>query len=85
MFEGTYSSFQERNKAKLFTTIPDSNRTQICAVIHSVPDSVEGSELRGLVKEVRKVADELFITHLSSDYYASFGAKWTEFVGLMAA
>lgn len=41
--------------------------------------------MRGLVKEVRKVADEVFITHLASDYYASFGEKWTEFVDLMAA
>ncbi|KAJ5110963.1 hypothetical protein N7532_001498 [Penicillium argentinense] len=85
VFEETYSTFQERNGAKLFTAIPDSNRTQLCAVIHSVPDSVEGSDLRGFVKEVRKVADEVFITHLSTDYYASFGTKWAEFVDLMAA
>jgi len=67
----------------LFTAIPDSNRSQLCAVIHSVPDSVEGSKLRSLVKEARKVADELFITHLSTDYYASFGSQWSEFVDLM--
>lgn len=85
VFEGTYTSFQERQGANLFTDIPDSNRTQLCAVIHSVPDTVEGSELRGLVKESRKVVDELYITHLSTDYYASFGSKWTEFVDLMAA
>lgn len=84
VFEGTYSSFQERQGGKLFTDIADSNRTQLCAVIHSVPDTVEGSKLRGLVKESRKVVDELYITHLSTDYYASFGSKWTEFVDLMA-
>lgn len=85
MFEAAYSTFQERRGAKLFTAIPDSNRSQLCALIHSVPDSVEGSELRGLVKEARQVADEVFITHLSSDYYANFGTKWVEFVDLMAA
>ncbi|KAJ5460096.1 uncharacterized protein N7458_001648 [Penicillium daleae] len=85
VFEGTYSSFQERQGAKLFTAIPESNRTQLCAVIHSVPDTEEGSKLRSLVKEARKVVDELYITHLSTDYYASFGSKWTEFVDLMAA
>lgn len=53
--------------------------------MHSVPESVEGSKLRDLVREARKVADEVFITHLSSDYYASFGTKWAEFVDLMAA
>ena len=54
-------------------------------MIHSVPDNVEGPELRGLVKRVRKVADEIFITHLSADYYSSFGNKWDQFVDLMAA
>ncbi|KAJ6111741.1 hypothetical protein N7523_007802 [Penicillium sp. IBT 18751x] len=85
VFEEAYSTFQERHGAKLLTDIPDSNRSQLCAVIHSVPDSVEGSKLRGLVKQVRSVADEVFITHLSSDYYASFGPKWADFVDLMAA
>lgn len=85
VFEETYNTFETRNGANLFTAIPDSNRSQLCAVIHSVPDTVEGSKLRELVKEARKVADELFITHLSTNYYASFGNQWSEFVDLMAA
>ncbi|KAH8426710.1 spherulation-specific family 4 protein [Aspergillus melleus] len=84
VFEATYDTFQERHGANLFEEIPNSTRSQLCAVIHSVPDNVEGSELRSLVKQVRKVADEIFITHLSTDYYASFGSKWNEFVSLMA-
>ncbi|KAJ5096472.1 Spherulation-specific family 4 [Penicillium alfredii] len=85
VFEETYSTFQQRQGAKLFTSIPESNRTQLCAVVHSVPDDIEGRELRGLVKQVCKVADEVFITHLNTDYYSSFGSKWAEFVDLMAA
>ncbi|CAI7667576.1 unnamed protein product [Penicillium manginii] len=85
VFEETYNTFEARSGANLFTAIPDSNRSQLCAVIHSVPDTVEGSKLRELVKEARKVADELFITHLSTNYYASFGNQWSEFVDLMAA
>ncbi|KAL4926991.1 spherulation-specific family 4 protein [Aspergillus undulatus] len=84
VFEATYDTFQERNGARLFEEIPNSDRSQLCAVIHSLPDSVEGGELRGFVKEVRRVADEVFITHLSTDYYASFGDKWSDFVSLMA-
>ncbi|KAL2860797.1 spherulation-specific family 4 protein [Aspergillus lucknowensis] len=84
VFEETYDTFQERHGAKLFEEIQDSNRSQLCAVIHSVPDSVEGSELRRFVKQVRRVADEVFITHLSTDYYANFGRGWDEFVSLMA-
>lgn len=84
VFEGTYDSFMERHRAKLLK-IPSSNRGQLCALIHSVPDSIRGSDLRGLVKRVRKVAEGVFITHLSTDYYAEFGTKWEEFVRLMAA
>ncbi|EAW09379.1 spherulation-specific family 4 protein [Aspergillus clavatus NRRL 1] len=85
VFEATYATFQERHGAELFDTIPDSHRDQLCAVIHSVPTSVEGSDLRGLVKQVRQVADEIFITHLETDYYAGFGGQWSEFVDLMAS
>ncbi|KUM65669.1 hypothetical protein ACN42_g1426 [Penicillium freii] len=85
VFEAAYATFQERQGAKLFTNIADSNRTQLCAIVHSVPNAVEGKALRSLVKQVRQVADEVYITHLSTDYYASFGDKWTEFVDLMAA
>ncbi|KAJ5801213.1 CAZyme family GH135 [Penicillium psychrosexuale] len=85
VFEAAYTTFRERQGAKLFSSISDSNRTQLCAIVHSVPESVEGKDLRSLVKQVRKVADEIYITHLSTNYYASFGSKWTEFVDLMAA
>lgn len=85
VFEAAYSTFQERQGAKLFTDIANTNRSQLCAIMHSVPDEIEGKSLRKLVKDVRKVADEVYITHLSTDYYASFGDKWTEFVDLMAA
>ncbi|KOS47480.1 hypothetical protein ACN38_g1607 [Penicillium nordicum] len=85
VFEAAYTTFQERQGARMFTNIADSNRTQLCAIVHSVPDAVEGKALRSLVKQVRQVADEVYITHLSTDYYASFGARWTEFVDLMAA
>ncbi|KAL4901307.1 hypothetical protein BDW74DRAFT_85032 [Aspergillus multicolor] len=84
VFEATYDTYLERNGARLFETIPDSDRSQLCAVIHSLPDSVEGSDLREFVKQVRRIADEIFITHLSTNYYASFGNKWDDFVSLMA-
>ncbi|KAL3453612.1 Spherulation-specific family 4 [Aspergillus insuetus] len=84
VFEATYDTFLERDGAKMFEQIPDSDRRQLCAVIHSVPDNVEGSQLRGFVRQVRRVADEVFITHLSTDYYANFGDQWAEFVSLMA-
>ncbi|KAL5001215.1 Spherulation-specific family 4 [Aspergillus recurvatus] len=84
VFEATYDTFQERDGARLFEAIPDSNRSQLCAVVHSLPGSMEGSELRQFVKQVRRIADEIFVTHLSTNYYASFGGKWDDFVSLMA-
>ncbi|PYH93796.1 cell surface spherulin 4-like protein [Aspergillus ellipticus CBS 707.79] len=84
VFEATYDTFLERQGAKLFEEIPNSTRGQLCVVLHSVPESVEGHQFRDLVKQVRRVADEIFITHLSTDYYASFGGQWQEFVDLMA-
>ncbi|KAJ5538062.1 hypothetical protein N7494_007541 [Penicillium frequentans] len=85
VFEETYSTFQERLGANLLTPIRGKDRTQRAALIHSVPECMEGSELRQLIKTVRKVADEVFITHLSTDYYAKFGSKWAEFVDLISA
>lgn len=69
VFEATYDTFQEHCNAKIFKNIPDSNRSQLCAVIHSVPDSVRGPQLRSLVKQARKVAEEVFITHLATDMF----------------
>lgn len=84
VFEATYATFQQRHQEKIFKNIPDSNRRQLCVVIHSVPDNVHGSQLRSLVKQARKVADKVFVTHLATDYYACFGHKWNDFVDLMA-
>ncbi|KAJ1713152.1 cell surface spherulin 4 family protein [Aspergillus flavus] len=86
VFEAAYDTFNERDGTKQFDVLPksDRGRGQLCIVIHSVPDGVEGSKLRDLVKKLRKTADEIFITHLSTDYYANFGDRWGEFVDWMA-
>jgi len=85
IFEDTYETFQERNRARMFSDIANSNRSQLCCVIHSVPDHVAGRKFRGLVKDARKVADEIFITHLTERYYESFDGRWGEFVDLVAS
>lgn len=85
VFEATYDTFKERKKAKVFKTLSSDNRGRLCAIIHSVPDYVHGSKLRKLVKQARKVAEEVYITHLRVDYYAGFGHSWGDFVDLMSA
>jgi hypothetical protein len=69
----------------MLSNIPNSTRSHLCCVIHSVPDHVTGREFRRLVKDVRKVADEVFITHLTQNYYESFDSMWGEFVDMMAS
>ncbi|KAJ5116372.1 hypothetical protein N7456_000720 [Penicillium angulare] len=83
VFEETYSTFQDRYGAGLFTENPDTSNARRAVLIHSVPVSVTGSKLQDLIKAVRKVANDIFITHLDTDYYASFGPKWADFVDLM--
>lgn len=85
VFEETYNTFQERVKANVLRDIPNSDRGQLCCVIHSVPNNVTDTNLRDLVKDARNVADEVFVTHLSEDYYAGFGEGWKDFVELMAS
>lgn len=69
----------------MLSNIPNSTRSQLCCVIHSVPEHVKGRNFRSLVKDARKVADEVFITHLAQRYYESFDGSWGEFVALMAS
>jgi len=83
IFEDTYDTFLHRNDQKVFSKVANGNRNALCAIIHSVPTDIGDSDLRSLVKEARKVADEVFITLKKEDYYAGFGPKWDAFVDLM--
>ena len=85
IFEATYETFKERNGAGMLSNILDAGRSQRCCIIHSVPDNVTGHEFLRLVKDATKIADEVFITHLTQDYYQSFDRRWAEFVDLMAS
>ncbi|PGH17213.1 hypothetical protein AJ80_04922 [Polytolypa hystricis UAMH7299] len=85
VFEGPYDLFCARWNADIFAGIPPESRSKLCCIIHSVPRDVSGDTLKSLVSDVRSIADEVFITHLSQDYYASFGSGWSEFVNLMAS
>lgn len=85
IIEDTYDSFLKRHEANMLKTISHGNRSQVCAIVHSVPNSVQDDRLRDFVKQLREVANEMFITYLSTDYYNSFGGSWVDFVALMAS
>lgn len=83
VFEDTYANFLKRNSDHTFTQIQDSNRSALCTIIHSVPENIQGADLKSLVRAARTVSDEVFLTHLDTGYYASFGPNWADFVNLM--
>lgn len=69
----------------MLNTISHGNRSQICAIVHSVPNTIQDDRMRDFVKQLREVANEMFITHLSTDYYSNFGGSWVDFIALMAS
>ncbi|KAH8694064.1 Spherulation-specific family 4 [Talaromyces proteolyticus] len=85
VFEDTYATFLQRNDDHVFTQIPNFNRSTICTIIHSIPENVQDAELKSLVGDARKVSDEVFLTHLDTGYYSSFGPNWSGFIDLMAS
>jgi len=84
IFEADYETFQLRKRANILSSIPNSTRSELCCIIHSVPNDVTGQKLRGLVKDARGIAGEIFVTHRTYQYYESFDDGLWEFVDSMA-
>ncbi|KAH0537521.1 hypothetical protein FGG08_005696 [Glutinoglossum americanum] len=86
VFEETYQTYQLAPSSK---TLQDKlaslpyGRSRYCYLMHSVPKSMGGADLRRLVDGLSKYAGYLFLTDLSDNYYASFGSKWLDFIDAM--
>lgn len=85
ILEDTYDTFLERQGADMLTNISHGNRSQVCAIVHSAPSFQNNSQMRNFIKQLRGVANEMFVTDLSQNYYSNFGGVWADFVALMAA
>ncbi|OXV07814.1 hypothetical protein Egran_04418 [Elaphomyces granulatus] len=86
ILEDTYDTFLERQGADMLTNISHGNRSQVCAIVHSAPNfQNNNNQMREFIKQLRGVANEMFVTDLSENYYSSFSGAWGDFVALMAA
>jgi Spherulation-specific family 4 len=82
VFEGSYETYETHSLGPAIASLERSitNRAGVACIMHSVPKAIAKWEMDDTVKELRKVADSIFITELSVDYYSSFGATWQQFL-----
>lgn len=55
-------------------------RDNLATIVHSMPNSVNAKAATSLVKDLRGVSSNVFVTGLSVDYYSSFWSGWEGFV-----
>jgi len=77
VFEGPYQDYQPL-QAKL-ASLPD-RRSRYSYLIHSIPASISGGDMRKLVDRLSQHAEFLFLTDLSQNFYESFGPHWRDFI-----
>ncbi|KAF2277317.1 uncharacterized protein EI97DRAFT_395958 [Westerdykella ornata] len=77
--EESYARFRTEEYQRWLATNP-CDREKSSYILHSVPRK----EIEGLVMEMKQQAKFLFVTDLTSGFYARFGESWDVFVALMA-
>lgn len=84
LFEQTHSTFGDKSIRAALASVP-YRREQSCYMMHSLPkdETLGRDELKGLVRELRRRAEHVFVTELDVDYYSRFGARWKEFINAM--
>lgn len=85
VFEGGFDTYRAHNLGHAIMELQDgiANRTQLACIMHSLPETIEEGNIKNLVRELRKLAGNVFVTELSVDYYSSFGTSWKSFVAEM--
>ena len=79
VFEESYTTYQ--TKVNSLTALP-SDREGYSIMVHSVPD-MSTSDLKKFVDQLSNIAEFLFVTDNSNNYYESFGTDWTDFAGVV--
>ncbi|RDL38735.1 uncharacterized protein BP5553_03075 [Venustampulla echinocandica] len=90
VFEGAYDTYQKYKMQKNITTFLSQNskictRDNLATIVHSMPSSVSAKGQMSLVKDLRGISRNVFVTGLSVDYYSSFWNGWEGFVQDVAA
>lgn len=78
-FESDYTSYQ--NQVSSLQAQPDT-RSKYSIMVNSAPSMSTGG-LRNYVVGLSRLAEYLFITDNTQDYYESFGSDWNEFTSVV--
>jgi hypothetical protein len=79
VFEDSYAAYQTKQAS--LAALP-SNRSAYSLMINSVP-IMDMDNLRHFVDQLSQVAEFLFITNNTQDFYQSFGSQWANFTSVI--
>ncbi|CAL3971982.1 unnamed protein product [Diplocarpon coronariae] len=83
VFEEAYETYQNNDSHKIISDFEHSSGTErsaMAVLMHSLPATLSNKEQTSLVRNLKLVAGNVFLTGLSVDYYSSFGDGWGDFV-----
>lgn len=86
VFEGTYSTYQIygfKDSLASFHSTAKTTRDALGVIIHNLPSTISTTDQERFLGDVRDVAGSIFVTGLSTNYYASFWEGWGAFVDEM--
>lgn len=78
MFEQSYSRYKACGDGER-RALASYDRKGCSYILHSVPKG----QMRSVVQDMRRRAEYIFVTELSSKFYESFGPSWSEFIRAM--
>jgi hypothetical protein len=80
VFEGKYGDLPAM--ATLHDQLAKANgdRAEYAMLVHSVPTTLDRSELRGIVESVRKDIEWLYLTDLTDDMWSDYASIWDQWL-----
>lgn len=86
VFEDDYSSWLNRSASvEALPQVKGSDRANYSVMINSLPASVNKNKatLESFVDSLSKVAEYIFVTNSTQNFYESFSSDWLDFVAAM--
>jgi len=80
VFEETYENYGKQKAA--LKALP-LERFHYGYLVHSVPTTLNSTDLGVFVDELSKDAGSIFLTNRDTDYYQAFGSSWKTFIDVM--
>jgi hypothetical protein len=79
VFEATYTVFKQSGVREAISSL-DANRSRLACLVHSVPASLNITDITSFVIELKYLAASLFVTDQATDLYTGFGNLWSSFI-----